>query len=163
LDFLVSVAPLMDRAIKRKKNLDFLPFELESRLLFVSGLSLEGKPLPSANGSCRRLEQIDSLLKLFGHGSACLGHIAGTVGVRTNRECVMLGGEAQQSWEIITHVYLSIVAKKRSRPFREFIGQIHLLLAYCPFHHAMTNPKFLSVPYDANATTSNTTSLKKSG
>ena len=77
LNFLISVAPLMNRAIKRKKNFNVLPFEFEGRLLFVPGLSLEGEPLPSSN--CRRrLEKVDLRLKLFGHGSAYLGHIAGT-------------------------------------------------------------------------------------
>jgi hypothetical protein len=52
LNFLTSVAPLMDRVIKRKKDLNVLLFELEDRLLFVPGLSLKGKPLPST--SCRR-------------------------------------------------------------------------------------------------------------
>ena len=55
----------------------------------------------------------------------------------------MLSGEAQQSWGIITHVYLPIVAKKRSRLFANSSAKFHLLIAYCPFHHAMTNPKFL--------------------
>jgi len=55
LNFLASVAPLMDRVIKRKKNLNVLLFEFEGRLLFVPGLSLEGKPLPSTSRR-RRLE-----------------------------------------------------------------------------------------------------------
>jgi hypothetical protein len=74
----------------------------------------------------------------------------------------MLSGEAQKFWGIITHVYLSHHREKAIKPFREFIGQVHLLIAYCPFHRAMTNPKFLSVPYDANSTTSRTTSLSES-
>jgi hypothetical protein len=41
----------------------------------------------------------------------------------------MLSGEAQQSWETITHVYLSHRREKAIKAFREFIGQVHLLLA----------------------------------
>jgi hypothetical protein len=70
---------------------------------------------------------------LFGHGSAYLGHIAGTFGCSGKIASVMLSGEAQKFWGIITHVYLSHHREKAIKPFREFIGQVHLLIENCPF------------------------------
>jgi hypothetical protein len=64
-------------------------------------------------------------LRLFGQGSAYLGHNAGTFGVQTeNRECVMLSGEAQQFLGIITQVYLHHRREKAIKAFREFVGQV---------------------------------------